>query len=46
MRILPNTLATLYELSIRLENGDLPVRKAVLEYLSRLTAAKEQAEKE
>ena len=36
------TLRTVY----RWENGELAVRKAVLEYLSRLTAAKEQAEKE
>ncbi len=36
------TLRTVY----RWENGELPVRKAVLEYLSRLTAAKEQAEEE
>ena len=36
------TLRTVY----RWENGELAVRKAVVEYLSRLTEAKEQAEKD
>lgn len=36
------TLRTVY----RWETGELPVRKAVLEYLSRLTAVKEQAGKD